>query len=51
VTRHPWRHAAPGALGFLVSVPLFPFVGRWAFVLWAAVPVLYGWLVARRLPD
>lgn len=51
VTRHPWRHAAPGALGFLFSVPLFPLVGRWAFVLWAAVPVLYGRLVARRLPD
>ncbi|WP_369253386.1 TMEM175 family protein [Geodermatophilus amargosae] len=50
-TGHPWRHAAPGALGFLVAVPLFPLVGRWAFVLWAAVPVLYGRLVARRLPD
>jgi TMEM175 potassium channel family protein len=51
VGAHPWRHAAPGALGFLVSVPLFPLVDRWAFVLWAAVPVLYGRLVARRLPD
>lgn len=51
VIAHPWRNAAPGALGFLVSVPLFPLIDRWAFVLWAAVPVLYGRLIARRLAD
>jgi uncharacterized membrane protein len=50
MTARPWNDAAGGALGFLVSVPLFPLVGRWAFVLWAAVPVLYGRLVTRRRP-
>lgn len=28
--------ASPG--GFLVSIPLFPLIGAWAFVLWAVVP-------------
>jgi uncharacterized membrane protein len=51
VTGHPWRHAGAGAVGFLVSVPLFPLVGQWAYVPWAAVPVIYGRLVAPRLPD
>src|SRR5919107_307655 len=26
VTGHPWRHAVAGAVGFLVSVPLFPLI-------------------------
>lgn len=48
LTRRPWQEAASGALGFLVSVPLFPLIGRWGFVLWAVVPVVYGRLVLRR---
>jgi uncharacterized membrane protein len=50
LTRRPWQDAAGGALGFLVSVPLFPLLDRWAFVLWAVVPVVYGRLRARRSP-
>ena len=48
VTDRPWHQAAGGAIGFLVSVPLFPLIGRWAFVLWAVVPPVYGRLVLRR---
>jgi uncharacterized membrane protein len=48
VTDRPWHQAAGGAIGVLVSVPLFPLIGRWAFVLWAVVPPVYGRLVLRR---
>jgi uncharacterized membrane protein len=29
-----------GAIGFLVSIPLYPVLGAWAFALWALVPNL-----------
>ena len=48
LVRRPWQDAAGGAFGFLVSVPLFPLLDRWAFVLWAVVPVVYGRLISRR---
>ena len=41
-----WRELAPAA-GFLVSVPLYPLLGSWAFALWVLVPnlpTLAGWI-------
>jgi len=35
-----WAHQLLGAAGFLVSIPLFPVLGSWAFALWAVVPNL-----------
>jgi uncharacterized membrane protein len=35
-----WPHQLLGAGGFLVSIPLFPLLGSWAFALWALVPNL-----------
>ena len=33
-------HQVLSAGGFLVSIPLYPVLGPWAFVLWALVPNL-----------
>ena len=35
-----WAHQFLGAAGFLVSIPLYPVLGAWAFALWALVPNL-----------
>ena len=35
-----WPHQFLGAAGFLVSIPLYPVLGSWAFALWALVPNL-----------
>jgi uncharacterized membrane protein len=35
-----WANQYLGAIGFLVSIPLFPVLGAWAFALWALVPNL-----------
>lgn len=35
-----WPHSLLGAGGFLVSIPLYPVMGAWAFALWAFVPNL-----------
>ena len=35
-----WAHQLLGTAGFLVSIPLFPVLGSWAFALWAVVPNL-----------
>ena len=35
-----WAHQLLGAAGFLVSIPLYPVLGSWAFALWAVVPNL-----------
>jgi uncharacterized membrane protein len=35
-----WPQQMLGAAGFLVSIPLFPLLGAWAFALWALVPNL-----------
>jgi uncharacterized membrane protein len=33
-----WPHSLLGAAGFLVSIPLYPVLGAWAFALWALIP-------------
>jgi uncharacterized membrane protein len=35
-----WAQLLLGAGGFLVSIPLYPVLGAWAFALWALVPNL-----------
>jgi len=35
-----WPHSLLSAGGFLVSIPLYPVLGAWAFALWALVPNL-----------
>lgn len=40
IARHPWWPALAGPAGFLVSIPLYPVLGAWAFALWAVVPNL-----------
>jgi uncharacterized membrane protein len=35
-----WPHSLLGAAGFLVSIPLYPVLGAWAFALWALIPNL-----------
>ncbi len=42
------------ASGFLVSLPLFPLVGAWAFAIWALVPNVVGRILRARgviVPD
>jgi uncharacterized membrane protein len=45
-----WPHSLLSAAGFLVSIPLYPVLGAWAFALWAVVPNLpqFAAALARR---
>jgi uncharacterized membrane protein len=45
---HPiwWDELAPPA-AFLVSIPLYPLLGAWAFALWAVVPAVSGRVAQR----
>jgi uncharacterized membrane protein len=47
LTRRGWVRSVVGAAAFLVSVPLFPLLGRWAFAVWVLVPVVTGRVLAR----
>jgi len=47
LTVRGWGNSLVGASGFLLSVPLFPLVGAWAFAVWALVPMLGGRLLQR----
>ena len=37
-----WVSSVVTAASFLISIPLFPLLGAWAFVLWGALPVRGG---------
>ena len=47
LTVRGWVNSLVGAAGFLLSLPLFPLVGTWAFAVWALVPMLGGRLLQR----
>ena len=40
LVRHGWIPAAITGFAFLVSIPLFPLLGPWAFAVWAVVPFI-----------
>jgi uncharacterized membrane protein len=42
-----WVGSLVGAAGFLLSIPLYPLIGTWAFAVWAIVPNLGGRLLRR----
>ncbi len=46
-THRGWVRSVVGASAFLVSVPLFPLLGRWSFAVWALVPFATGQLLRR----
>lgn len=35
------------ASGFLLSIPLYPLVGSWAYALWIVVPTVFGQVLNR----
>jgi hypothetical protein len=35
-------HSVVTGTGFLISIPLFPVMGAWAFALWAVIPSILG---------
>ena len=47
VARRGWARPLVVASGFLVSIPLFPLMGSWAFALWAVVPLVLGRVLRR----
>ncbi|MCF7549672.1 MULTISPECIES: TMEM175 family protein [Pseudonocardia] len=44
-----WFGAMVSAVAFVVSIPTFPLLGSWAFVLWGVIPWLGGMLEKRLL--
>jgi hypothetical protein len=40
--RRGWVHSVVTGIGFLISIPLFPVMGAWAFALWAVIPSILG---------
>jgi uncharacterized membrane protein len=42
-----WLNSAITAAAFLISIPVFPLVGSWAFVVWGVVPWLGGTIAGR----
>lgn len=46
--RDGWLNSAITATAFVISIPLFPLLGSWAFAVWAVVPWLGG-LISGRL--
>ena len=47
VAHQRWWDAVAGPAGFLVSIPLFPLIGAWAFALWVVVPNLSAFTGGR----
>jgi uncharacterized membrane protein len=48
LTTHGYRPSLVATSGFVVSIPLYPLIGSWGFLLWALVPNVIG-RVARRV--
>lgn len=47
LNRRGWVRSVLNAAAFLVSVPLYPLLGPWAFGVWALVPLFGGRLLER----
>ncbi len=48
MTRRGWLRSLASGSGFLLSLPLFPLIGSWAFAVWAVGPVVVGRLLPHR---
>jgi uncharacterized membrane protein len=44
--RRGWVLSVVTGLGFLISIPLFPLLGAWAFAVWAMIPAVLGRILA-----